>query len=57
MRKRRFLVILTVLTLLTIALTGCSGQTQEEKKDDALLLGFSQLGSESGWRIGNTKSV
>ena len=57
MRKPRFLVILTVLTLLAIALAGCSNQTQEEKKSDALLLGFSQLGSESGWRIGNTMSV
>ena len=57
MRKLRFWAFLTVMTLLVIALTGCSNQAKEEKKADALLLGFSQLGSESGWRIGNTKSV
>lgn len=57
MRKPLFRAFLTVLLLLTLALTGCSRQAEEEKKDDALLLGFSQLGSESGWRIGNTKSV
>lgn len=57
MQKPLFRAFLTVLLLLTLALTGCSRQAEEEKKDDALLLGFSQLGSESGWRIGNTKSV
>ncbi len=56
MRKPRFRGILILFMLLMIALTGCSDRA-EEKKDDALLLGFSQLGSESGWRIGNTKSV
>ena len=58
MRKRRFWLFLVMMVLLTCLLSGCSGQEKkEEKQEDALLLGFSQLGSESGWRVGNTKSV
>ncbi len=43
-----------------LLLTGCTAQKQDTTaaKDESLvLLGFSQLGSESAWRLGNTKSV
>ncbi len=48
--------VILVLALAAALLTGCAGR-ETAKKDDALVLGFSQLGSESGWRVGNTKSV
>ena len=38
---------------------GMLGQTGMPREDEQrpIILGFSQLGSESGWRIGNTRSV
>ena len=44
------------LLLVAFLLTGCA-QKPAEQPQDQLLLGFSQLGSESGWRLGNTESV
>ncbi len=37
-------------------LPGCEKQPVEVR-DDAVILGFSQLGSESGWRIGNSRDI
>lgn len=55
MLKNKVIRYLTViLTLLVIA--GC-GSTEEEPADTELLLGFSQIGSESAWRIGNTRDI
>ena len=55
MFKNKVIRYLTViLTLLVIA--GC-GSTEEEPADTGLLLGFSQIGSESAWRIGNTRDI
>ena len=39
-----------------LALSGC-GKGGEEPGDGRLVLGFSQIGSESAWRIGNTKDI
>ncbi len=55
----------TFLSILLIALTfgfcfGCSrdsSQSSVSAGSTSMVLGFSQLGSESGWRIGNTKSI
>lgn len=52
MRKR---IVLCVL-FATLLLTGC-GKSKEEPGDAKLVLGFSQIGSESAWRIGNTKDI
>lgn len=41
---------------MVLALTGC-GRNGEEKGDTRLVLGFSQIGSESAWRIGNTRDI
>lgn len=40
---------------ITFPMTGC--QKKQENNDEGLLLGFSQIGSESAWRIGNTKDI
>lgn len=52
MRKRIVLCVLFAALLLT----GC-GKSKEEPADAKLVLGFSQIGSESAWRIGNTKDI
>ena len=47
-----------VLMLSAALLTGCSGsQETNHVVQEPVLLGFSQLGSESAWRLGNTKSI
>lgn len=48
-------VLAVLLILLAVLLCGCEKKT--ELQEPALLLGFSQLGSESSWRIGNTKDI
>lgn len=51
---KRFFVLLT-LAACTIILTGCGARQQAA--EPALVMGFSQLGSESSFRIGNTKDI
>ena len=56
-RKKRFIVALAgVLALLTIEPAGAQ-QLTEQIDDEAVVVGFSQIGSESDWRIANTQSV
>ena len=53
----RLLAMAAVLAALAL-LSGCaSPQPQEQPKKSAVILGFSQLGSESGWRIGNSQDI
>jgi simple sugar transport system substrate-binding protein len=54
-RRRAALRAFFVLLAAAMMLSGCSGGEQE--KESAVILGFSQLGSESGWRIGNTRDI
>lgn len=54
---RKCFALLLAVTL-ALVLGGCGKKEETPKQgSDELLLGFAQLGSESGWRIGNTKSV
>ena len=49
-----------LLLALILLLTGCragNAPQADEKEDPALLLGFSQLGWESAWRLANTQSI
>ena len=49
-----------MLILGVMLLTGCTASTNETPAlsgKTQVLLGFSQLGSESAWRLGNTKSI
>jgi len=54
MRKGFALVLALVLLL---GLTGCAGKQETEKDSSSIVVGFSQLGAESSWRIANTASM
>ena len=54
--KSKVWIILAAITCLTLGLLACrKNNTKQEEQD--LLLGFSQIGSESAWRIGNTNDI
>ena len=52
----RRLLALALLALCALGLAGCAAEPAGTAQQ-ALVVGFSQLGSESGWRIGNTASM
>ena len=54
MRIRKLLWISVLLA--AFLLSGCK-KDKEENNQTGLVLGFSQIGSESAWRIGNTKDI
>lgn len=50
--------ILPMLMLLCLMLSGCGAHEEERVEGEAsLLMGFSQLGWESAWRLANTESI
>ncbi len=51
---RKVKTICMLLAFMLIA--GCS-RSSEQTEEPKLLLGFSQVGSESAWRIGNTRDI
>lgn len=51
------IIRLVVSLLLVLALTGCSASEGKKEEKDLIVVGFSQVGSESDWRAANTKSV
>jgi galactofuranose transport system substrate-binding protein len=53
MKLSRRLAFFASLALAGLAMAGCS----RESEDERIVLGFSQLGSESEWRRANTKSI
>lgn len=54
--KSKAWILLAAITCLTLGLLACrKNNTKQEEQD--LLLGFSQIGSESAWRIGNTNDI
>ena len=55
MKKRRLFICLCLI-LIFVSAAGCK-KDDEQPNEPKLLLGFSQLGSESAWRIGNTKDI
>ena len=50
-------VALLLVLLLALGLTGCAGKQNTEKDGSSIVVGFSQLGAESSWRIANTASM
>ena len=53
---RKGFALLLALILLA-GLTGCAGKQDTEKDGSSIVVGFSQLGAESSWRIANTASM
>ena len=53
--RRRFVLILVLLAL--CLLTGCAGKQETSGESASVVVGFSQLGAESSWRIANTFSM
>jgi galactofuranose transport system substrate-binding protein len=60
---KRFSIAVAGLALLGSALVGCGSNDDEPSGSasggagDKIVLGFSQVGAESGWRTANTKSI
>lgn len=52
---KRFFLMLFIAFAVT-CFSAC-GKESDEKDEPGLLLGFSQIGSESAWRIGNTQDI
>lgn len=50
-------IIRSIAVILAVLLIAGCGKTEENPADAELLLGFSQIGSESAWRIGNTRDI
>ena len=55
MGKQRHKLLLLLCIVLATIIAGCG--KSEDGGDSRLVLGFSQIGSESAWRIGNTKDI
>ena len=55
-KKLRIMYIIMSILMLMVFLPAC-GENDTPQDDPGLLLGFSQIGSESAWRIGNTKDI
>ena len=53
---KRFCSIFLTFALL-FSMTGCLGIRSTEPSNKPYVIGFSQVGSESDWRVANTKSV
>ncbi len=53
--RKGFALVLALALLL--GLTGCAGKQETEKDSSSIVVGFSQLGAESSWRIANTASM
>ena len=53
--KSVFCTVLGLVLFLSL-FAGCTKSSNQEN-DSSLILGFSQIGSESAWRIGNTKDI
>ena len=56
-RRKSGIAALTAVLALALALTACASADAQKKQDPELLLGFSQLGTESAWRSGNTNDI
>ena len=56
---KRWCAMLAGVVLVASALAGCGGDADAgiDPGDSKITMGFSQVGSESGWRTANTKSV
>ena len=54
MRKE---IALGLVLILLLTLSGCAGKQEPDGDNASIVVGFSQLGAESSWRIANTESM
>ena len=50
-------IALALALLMLLMLSGCAGKQEPAADNASIVVGFSQLGSESSWRIANTVSM
>ena len=50
-------IALGLVLILLLALSGCDGKQETGGDKASVVVGFSQLGAESSWRIANTVSM
>ncbi|MDP9797895.1 ABC-type sugar transport system substrate-binding protein [Catenuloplanes nepalensis] len=58
--RRKLFAVVAAAGLATSGLAACGDGTQDNDAggaDDKIVLGFAQVGAESGWRTANTKSI
>ncbi len=50
-------IALALVLMMTLGLAGCAGKQEPAGDNSSVVVGFSQLGAESSWRIANTASM
>lgn len=57
MGKKKWNVIIAIWTIGMLLMAGGCERNAEQGIEPKLLLGFSQIGTESAWRVGNTRDI